>query len=82
MGRKLATEKQRSPRPGDFAYLLLRSFGVSPGIVHWIQEFFVLHAFEFVGVVRGIGNSHGEVTHDPRPAPHQSANRQRLLRNN
>ena len=39
--------------------------GASLGIVHQIQEFSCYTRSEFVGVVRGIGNSRGEVTHDP-----------------
>jgi multimeric flavodoxin WrbA len=39
--------------------------GVSLGIVHQIQEFSCYTHSEFVGVVRGIGNSRGEVTCDP-----------------
>jgi multimeric flavodoxin WrbA len=39
--------------------------GASLGIVHQIQEFCCYTHSEFVGVVRGIGNSRGEVTRDP-----------------
>jgi multimeric flavodoxin WrbA len=39
--------------------------GASLGIVHQIQEFSCYTHSEFVGVVRGVGNSRGEVTHDP-----------------
>ena len=39
--------------------------GASLGIVHQIQEFSCYTHSEFVGVVRGIGNSRGEVTRDP-----------------
>jgi multimeric flavodoxin WrbA len=39
--------------------------GASLGIVHQIQEFSCYTHSEFVGVVRGIGNSRGEVTCDP-----------------
>jgi multimeric flavodoxin WrbA len=39
--------------------------GASLGIVHQIQEFSCYTHSEFVGVVRGIGNSRGEVGRDP-----------------
>jgi multimeric flavodoxin WrbA len=39
--------------------------GASLGIVHQMQEFACYTHSEFVGVVRGIGNSRGEVAHDP-----------------
>jgi multimeric flavodoxin WrbA len=39
--------------------------GASLGIVHQIQEFSCYTHSEFVGVVRGVGNSRGEVTCDP-----------------
>jgi multimeric flavodoxin WrbA len=39
--------------------------GASLGIVHQIQEFSCNTHSELVGVVRGIGNSRGEVTRDP-----------------
>jgi multimeric flavodoxin WrbA len=39
--------------------------GVSLGIVHQIQEFACYTHSEFVGVVRGVGNSRGEVVRDP-----------------
>jgi multimeric flavodoxin WrbA len=39
--------------------------GASLGIVHRIQEFSCYTRSEFVGVVRGVGNSRGEVTCDP-----------------
>jgi multimeric flavodoxin WrbA len=39
--------------------------GVSLAIVHQIQEFACYTHSEFVGVVRGVGNSRGEVAHDP-----------------
>ena len=39
--------------------------GASLGIVHQIQEFACYTHSEFVGVVRGVGNSRGEVTRDP-----------------
>jgi multimeric flavodoxin WrbA len=39
--------------------------GASLGIVHQIQEYSRYTHSQFVGVVRGIGNSRGEVTHDP-----------------
>jgi multimeric flavodoxin WrbA len=39
--------------------------GASLGIVHQIQEFSCYTHSEFVGVVRGIGNSRGEVGSDP-----------------
>ena len=39
--------------------------GASLGIVHQIQEFSCYTHSEFVGVVRGVGNSRGEVTRDP-----------------
>jgi multimeric flavodoxin WrbA len=39
--------------------------GASLGIVHQIQEFSCYTHSEFVGVVRGIGNSRGEVACDP-----------------
>jgi multimeric flavodoxin WrbA len=39
--------------------------GASLGIVHQIQEFSCYTHSEFVGIVRGVGNSRGEVTCDP-----------------
>jgi len=39
--------------------------GASLGIVHQIQEYSRYTHSEFVGVVRGIGNSRGEVSNDP-----------------
>jgi len=39
--------------------------GASLGIVHQIQEYSRYTHSEFVGVVRGIGNSRSEVTRDP-----------------
>jgi multimeric flavodoxin WrbA len=39
--------------------------GASLGIVHQIQEFSCYTHSECVGVVRGIGNSRGEITQDP-----------------
>ena len=39
--------------------------GASLGIVHQIQEFSCYTHSEFVGVVRGVGNSRAEVTCDP-----------------
>ena len=39
--------------------------GASLGIIHQIQEFSRYTESEFVGVVRGIGNSRSEVTKDP-----------------
>lgn len=39
--------------------------GASLGIVHQIQEYSRYTHSEFVGVVRGIGNSRGEVSRDP-----------------
>jgi multimeric flavodoxin WrbA len=39
--------------------------GVSLGIVHQIQEVSCYTHSEFVGVVRGIANSRGEITQDP-----------------
>lgn len=39
--------------------------GASLGIVHQIQEYARYTHSEFVGVVRGIGNSRGEVSSDP-----------------
>lgn len=39
--------------------------GASLGIVHQIQEYARYTRSEFVGVVRGIGNSRGEVARDP-----------------
>jgi multimeric flavodoxin WrbA len=39
--------------------------GASLGIVHQIQEYSRYTHSEFVGVVRGVGNSRGEVTRDP-----------------
>jgi multimeric flavodoxin WrbA len=39
--------------------------GASLGIVHQIQEFSRYTHSNFVGVVRGVGNSRGEVMHDP-----------------
>ncbi len=40
--------------------------GASLGIVHQIQEYCRYTHSEFVGVVRGIGNSRSEVVQDPR----------------
>lgn len=40
--------------------------GASLGIVHQIQEYSRYTHCEFVGVVRGIGNSRSEVVRDPR----------------
>jgi len=39
--------------------------GAALGIVHQIQEFSRYTHSDFVGVVRGVGNSRGEVRHDP-----------------
>jgi hypothetical protein len=39
--------------------------GASLGIVHQIQEYARYTHSEFVGVVRGVGNSRNEVTRDP-----------------
>ena len=39
--------------------------GASLGIVHQIQEYSRYTHSEFVGVVRGVGNSRGEVARDP-----------------
>jgi multimeric flavodoxin WrbA len=39
--------------------------GASLGIVHQIQEYSRYTHSQFVGVVRGVGNSRSEVTHDP-----------------
>lgn len=39
--------------------------GASLGIVHQIQEFARYTHSDFIGVVRGIGNSRGEVARDP-----------------
>lgn len=39
--------------------------GAALGIVHQLQEFARYTRSDFVGVVRGIGNSRGEVRHDP-----------------
>src|SRR3546814_18326796 len=39
--------------------------GVALGIVHQIQEFSRYTNSDFVGVVRGAGNSRGEVRNDP-----------------
>src|SRR5262245_2119065 len=39
--------------------------GASLGIIHQMQEFACYTHSEFVGVVRGIGNSRGEVPRDP-----------------
>jgi hypothetical protein len=39
--------------------------GASLGIIHQIQEYSRYTHSEFVGVVRGIGNSRSEVTRDP-----------------
>jgi len=39
--------------------------GASLGIVHQIQEYSRYTNSEFVGVVRGVGNSRGEVARDP-----------------
>jgi multimeric flavodoxin WrbA len=39
--------------------------GVSLGIVHQIQEFSCYTHSKFVGIVRGVGNSRGEVGRDP-----------------
>ncbi|WP_248924675.1 flavodoxin family protein [Paenibacillus hamazuiensis] len=44
--------------------------GASLGIVHQLQEFSRYTHSEFVGVVRGVGNSRGEVARDPAaPVP-------------
>lgn len=40
--------------------------GVGMGIVHQVQEFARYTHSRFVGVVHGVGNSRGEVAHDPR----------------
>ncbi|MEN8447297.1 MAG: flavodoxin family protein [Cyanobacteria bacterium J06555_13] len=40
--------------------------GASLGIVHQIQEYSRYTHSQFVGVVRGVGNSRGEVERDPR----------------
>jgi hypothetical protein len=42
--------------------------GASLGIVHQIQEYARYTHSEFVGVVRGLGNSRGEVSRDPNDA--------------
>lgn len=39
--------------------------GAALGIIHQIQEFSRYTHSDFVGVVRGVGNSRGEVMHDP-----------------
>jgi multimeric flavodoxin WrbA len=39
--------------------------GATLGIIHQLQEFSRYTHSEFVGVVRGVGNSRGEVIHDP-----------------
>lgn len=39
--------------------------GASLGIIHQIQEFSRYTHSDFIGVVRGVGNSRGEVMHDP-----------------
>lgn len=39
--------------------------GASLGIIHQIQEYARYTHSEFVGVVRGVGNSRGEVSRDP-----------------
>lgn len=39
--------------------------GASLGVVHQIQEYCRYTYSELVGVVRGVGNSRGEVIHDP-----------------
>jgi len=39
--------------------------GASLGIVHQLQEYSRYTRSQFIGVVRGIGNSRGEVAHDP-----------------
>lgn len=39
--------------------------GASLGIIHQIQEFSRYTHSDFVGIVRGVGNSRGEVRHDP-----------------
>lgn len=46
--------------------------GASLGIIHQIQEYSRYTHSQFVGVVRGVGNSRGEVAHDPRE-PTQAA---------
>lgn len=46
--------------------------GAALGIVHQIQEYARYTHSDFVGVVRGIGNSRGEVTDDPS-SPLQAA---------
>jgi len=44
--------------------------GASLGIVHQLQEYCRYTHSEFVGIVRGIGNSRGEVSRDPAsPVP-------------
>lgn len=39
--------------------------GASLGIIHQLQEYARYTHSEFVGIVRGVGNSRGEVEHDP-----------------
>lgn len=48
--------------------------GATLGIVHQVQEFARYTHSELVGIVRGIGNSRGEVMHDPED-PAQAAER-------
>jgi len=52
--------------------------GAALGIIHQIQEFSRYTRSEFVGFVRGIGNSRGEVSRDPH---HPIAEAQNLGRN-
>jgi hypothetical protein len=59
----------RAYRPSKRIGLVLVSEETYPcaslGIVHQIQEFSCYTRREFVGLVRGVGNSRGEVTRDP-----------------
>lgn len=48
--------------------------GAELGIVHQMQEFARYTRSQFIDVVRGVGNSRGEVVHDPR-APAEAAER-------
>jgi multimeric flavodoxin WrbA len=48
--------------------------GAALGIIHQLQEFARYTHSDFVGVVRGIGNSRGEIARDP-DAPEASAER-------
>ena len=46
--------------------------GASLGIVHQVQEYARYTHSQFIGVVRGVGNSRNEVTRDPNDPLHQA----------